>query len=182
MKKIICILCSLAIILVCIGGCGTAGGNPFTAENAVKGQVGDLYYVVPENAVLDESSIDESNVYRVPIANSNEEYTLSIACSYLDEEAYETSVQYWENLKGILSSASTEYAEQGSFYEEQDITSFLGKTVDYGSKITVEGNGQKMVSAFVITSNKVCGVTYSAKTGFYDQAVWDNFYAQLKFV
>ena len=181
MKKAISVLCSLAIMLVCIGGCGTAGDNPFIADDAIKGQIGDLYYVIPGNAVVDESSTDENNTYRVPIANSIEEYTLYISYSPV-EETDETPIQSMEDLREFLAYSIEAFSEEVALYEEEDITDFLGKQVDYGFKINTEIDGQKSVLIYALISHKMYSVGYGAKTGFYDQTVWDNFYAQLKLV
>ena len=175
MKRIISVLCSLVILLVFIGGCGAAGENPFTADDVIKGQIGDLYYVIPGNAVVDESSTDVNNTYRVPIANSMEEYVLNISYSPV-EDTYEASIQSMESLREFLISSIE------GLYEDEDITDFLGKEVDYGFKISVEADGRKSVFIYALISQKLYFVGYGAKTGFYDQSVWDNFYAQLKFV
>lgn len=81
MKKYICILCSLAIGIAGLTGCNRSENNPFTAENAIKGQLGELYYVVPENAVLNDST-DELAWYKIPIDNSTEEYQLMISFTH----------------------------------------------------------------------------------------------------
>ena len=184
MRKALTLFVTVAMLLVsgCSNNTGSSADNPFIAENAIKGQVGDLYYVVPENAVFDESSTDEDNVYRVSIANSTEEYVLNISYSYVDEEAYESSVHLMEITREAAASASEENAADGASYKDENITEFLGKSVDYGFKSTSKGNGQTMVAVLVITSNTAYGIRYTVKSGFYDQAVWDNFYAQLKFV
>lgn len=181
MKRVICVLCSLAIMLVCIGGCGAVAGNPFTAENAIKGQVGDLYYVVPGNAVLEEST-DEKNSYSVPITNSNEEYILDIVYLYADEEAYKAAIQLLEFTRELIAAEIEENAGNGASYEEEDITEFLGKSVNYGIKTTYIKNGLVEAGITVAIADKFYSVRYTVKSAFYDQAVWDNFYAQLKFV
>ena len=181
MKKTISVLCSLAIILVCVVGCSAAGDNPFTTDDALKGQVGDLYYVIPGNAVVDESSTDGNNAYRVPIANSVEEYALTVSCSPV-EETDETPIQSMEDLREFLAYSIEAFSEEVALYEDEDITDFLGKQVDYGFKLNTEVDGRKSVLIYALISQKVYSVGYAAKTGFYDQAVWDNFYAQLKFV
>lgn len=167
MKKTISVLCSLAIMLVCIGGCGAAAGNPFTADDAIKGQIGDLYYAVPENAVLEEFPNDSARFYNIPIENSAEEYMLNIACA-----SVETDDDYDE---AIQSMKDTEY-------ENENLTDFLGEKVDYGYRATVDVDDRKSIIVSAAKDHKVYVVQYIVKSGFYDQTVWDNFYAQLKFV
>lgn len=181
MKKIICILCSLAIILVCIGGCGTASENPFVAEDAIKGQVGDLYYVVPGNATLDDESPDGLLTFYIPIENTTEEHILNIMYSRPDnQESYEAFIKYYQSVKEAAEAVSDEV--EGATAEFQMLTEFLGRPTDYGFVMTQEAEGKKGVSVYVATSNKLYAISYVAKTAFYDQTFWDNFYAQLKFV
>ena len=167
MKKTIAVLCSLAIMLVCVGGCGAAGENPFTAENAIKGQVGDLYYVVPENAVLEEFPNDSARFYNIPIENSSEEYRLNIMCV-----SVETDDDYNEVIQSMKDTED----------EKENLAEFLGEKVDYGYRATVDVDDQKSTIVFVVKDPKIYVVQYIVKSGFYDQAVWDNFYSQLKFV
>ena len=174
MKKALAVLCSLAIMLVCVGGCGAAGENPFTAENAIKGQIGDLYYVVPGNAVFTESSTDSACFYSIPIENSSEEYILSIRYySFEADDEYNEAIQLMENTTQELDNTTHEY---------ENLTEFLGENVDYGIKVNYDVDGQKSVGVSVAKDHKCYMIQYRVKSGFYDQAVWDNFYAQLKFV
>lgn len=181
MKRVICVLCSLAMMLVYIGGCGAATGNPFTAENAIKGQVGDLYYVVPENATLDDESPDGLLTFHVPIENSTEEHILNILYSCPDDqESYEIFLKYYQSVKETAEESSEKFGDV--IVEVQELTEFLGRSVDYGFMMTQEAEGKRSISVYAASSKKLYLISYIAKTAFYDQTFWDNFYTQLKFV
>lgn len=176
MKKFICALCSLVLVIACITGCGQSSDNPFTADNAIKGQVGNLYYVVPENAVLNAST-DDSAMYDVPINNSTEQYTLMIMCKHTD-----SNDEYEEMLQNIDDMKNQSETETGTTYTTEDISKFLGRTVDKGCKCIGENNGQKIVMIVAAESENLYMIGYTVKTGFYDQSIWDNFYAHAKLV
>ena len=167
MKRVLCILCSSAIIIIlCISGCGAAK-DPFAADNAIKGQVDDLHYAVPENAVLDKASNDSFHIYNIPLKNSKEEYCLSVLCfSAKTEDEYNETIQ---NMKSVE-------------YENETMTEFLGKKIDYGYIATIDDDGQMSTILYVAKNQKFYIIQYSIVTGLYDQTVWDNFYSQLKFV
>lgn len=177
MKKFVCALCSLVIIIACITGCGQSSDNPFAADNAIKGQVGNLYYVVPENAVLLNASTDDGAMYDIPIKNSTEKYSLMVMSKHTDNnDEYEDILQNIDNMKNQSET------ETGTTYTTEDINKFLGRTVDKGCKCVGENNGKKVVIIMAAESSNVYMISYTVKTGFYDQSVWDNFYAQLKLV
>lgn len=178
MKKFICTLCSLVIVITCITGCGKSSDNPFAADDAIKGQVGNLYYVVPNNATLDEGLSDNSTIiYKVPIKNSAEEYQLIVSCKHTDDEnEYKSLIQ---NIDEMKSQTKNEY---GAEITNETINTFLGETIDNGCKREGVANGQKVVAIMAAKEGNVYMLGYSVKTGFYDQSIWDNFYAQLKLV
>lgn len=176
MKKFICALCSLAIVITYMTGCGKSSDNPFASDNAIKGQVGNLYYTVPENAVLN-SSTDDSAMYDVSISNSTEKYVLTIMCKHTgSNDEYKDMLQNIDNMKNQSETGT------GATYTAEDINDFLGQTVDKGCKCVAENNGQRFVTIVAAKSKTLYMIGYTVKTGFYDQSVWDNFYAQLKLV
>ncbi len=177
MKKFICILCSLAIGIFGLTGCNQSGNNPFTSENAIKGQVGELYYVVPENAVSDGSISEELAMYNVPIENSAEEYQLSILYDRIDDVN-----EYESTLKNIDNMVKQNDMEDGIEVSTEEIDNFLGKAIDRGCKREGKYNGKKTVLIVAAESNNMYMVGYTVKTGFFDQSVWDNFYEQLRLV
>lgn len=173
------------IVVAAISGCSNntdlSAGNPFTAEDAIKGQTGDLYYVVPGNATLDDESPDGLLTFHIPIENTTEEHMLNIMYSRPDnQESYEAFIQYYQSVKETAEAVSNEV--EGVTAESQMLTEFLGRPTDYGFVMTQEAEGKKGVSVYAATSNKLYAISYVAKTAFYDQTFWDNFYAQLKFV
>lgn len=184
MKKIICGFCSLAIMVMCLSGCGGSSGNPFTDDDAKKGQIGDLCYVVPSNAVSDDSVIDSaSNIdrvsYHVPIEGSVEEYMLNIVYTYLDQEDTKELLEYFESvIEGIEKAQS----ESDAKYISEDIDEFAGVTADRGKKIIEEANGKKSIFIAIVKSKKIYAVEYDVKTAFFDQSVFDNFCNQLKII
>lgn len=185
MKRFICALCSLAIIIACIAGCNQSSENPFTADDAIKGQIGDLYYVVPNNAIIDEQYFSDIAVkYNIPIKNSTEEYQLNLIYTYVSEDdaSEDEALNGFETIINDLITKSKENESNGISYESEPITEFLGTTVDLGLKYTAEGSGQKVIGIVAAKSRTLYFIGYSVKTGFYDQSVWDNFYAQLKLV
>lgn len=176
MKKYICILCSLAIGIAGLTSCNRSGNNPFTAENAIKGQLGELYYVVPENAMLNDST-DELAWYKIPIDNSTEEYQLMISFTHTDDEnEYESIIQ---NIDDMIKQIDM---EDGIEVSTEKIDNFLGKSIDKGCKREGKYNGKKTVLVVVAESNNMYMVGYTVKTGFFYQSVWDNFYEQLRLV
>lgn len=177
MKNFICVLCSLSILITAITWCNQSLDNPFIANNAIKGQIGELYYAVPNNAVLNKDSSDNSAMYIIPINNSAEEYTLMISYAHTDnKEEYESILQHIDEMKNQTET------ENGTIYTTEDINVFLGRTIDKGCKCVGENNGQKSVVIIVAESGNMYMISYTVKTGFYDQSVWDNFYAQLELV
>lgn len=151
-------------------GCGKS------SDNAIKGQVGNLYYTVPENAVLN-SSTDDSAMYDVSISNSTEKYVLTIMCQHVSSnDEYEDMLQNIDNMKNQSETGT------GATYTAEDINDFLGQTVDNGCKCVAENNGQRFVTIVAAKSKTLYMIGYTVKTGFYDQSVWNNFYAQLKLV
>lgn len=177
MKKYICILCSLAIGIAGLTGCNRSGNNPFTAENAIKGQLGELYYVVPENAAPVGSVSEELAMYDVPIENSTEEYQLTILYKQIDNtDEYELAL---ENIEDSIEQIDIEDDIEVS---TEEINIFLGKAIDKGYKREGKVDGKKTVGIVALKSDSMYMVGYTAKTGFFDQSVWDNFYEQLKLV
>ena len=176
MKRFIYTLFSLVILITCISGCGQSSDNPFTADNAIKGQVGNLYYTVPENAVLNAST-DDSAMYDIPINNSTEKYTLIVICKHTD-----SNDEYEEMLQNIDEMKSQTQNEYGVEITNETINTFLGKTIDNGCKREGVSDGQKIVTIIAAKEGNIYTLGYSVKTGFYDQSVWDNFYAQAKLV
>lgn len=183
MKKFICILCSLAIGIIGLTGCNRSGNNPFLDENAIKGQIGDLYYVVPYGATADEED-DNNIVYSVPIENSAENYQLGFVYGYIseDEASEEEAKNGFEIVLNNIISQYESLESKGVLYENEQITDFLGVAVDKGIKYTAEFEGYKEIGISALISRKMYLITYQVKTGFYDQSVWDNFYEQLKLV
>lgn len=183
MKNFVCVLCLLTISVVFLSGCKNESVNPFLDENAIKGQIGDLYYVVPYNATADEKN-DNNIMYSVPIENSEENYQLGLMYMYVSEdEANEEEVK--SGFETILNNIATEFSNfesKGMFYESEQITDFLGIAVDSGIKYTAEYEGKKIIGIAAFKSRKMYVITYRTKTGFYNQSVWDNFYAQLELV
>lgn len=183
MKKFLCVFCSLAIMVMCLSGCGS---NPFTADDAKKGQIGDLYYVVPSNAVSDDTTTAVNNTnsvsYRVPIENSVEEYQLNIGCTYITKEDAESKENVLESFDKFIDFIEEITSGSDVKYSREDIDKFAGTAVDKAIKISGEGNGVKSISIFALKSRKVYFAEYSTKTGFFDQSIWDNFYKQLKYV
>lgn len=182
MKKIICGFCSLAIIVMCLSGCGGSSGNPFTDDDAIKGQIGDLCYVVPSNAVSDNAVSDSGSnndrvSYHVPIEGSVEEYTLKISYTYFSQEDAKEVLEEFESAIKFIEEAES---ESGTKYISEDIYEFAGVTVDKGKKLIKEENGEKVILIMIVKSQKTYSVGYAVKTGFFDQSVWDNFYNQLK--
>lgn len=175
MKKFICAL--LVIAITCIMGCGKSSDNPFTADDAIKGQIGELYYVVPQNAVLDGSLSEELAMYKIPIDNSTEEYQLTISYSHTDDVD-----EYEEILQHIDDMINQHDIEEGAEITTEEIDIFLEKTIDKGCKREGKINGQKAVLIVVAEDGDMYFIGYIVKTGFYGQSVWDNFYAQLKLV
>lgn len=187
MKKIICFFCSLVIMAMCLSGCGSSNGNPFTSNDAKKGQIGDLYYVVPSNAVSDDNSNPNSISYRVPIENSVEEYILSILYTYVDEDdasSPEEVLEYTEMLIEFIEKAQNTETENkaDTQYVSEDIVEFAGVTVDRGIKLIKEESGGKAISIIAVKSRKIYSVGYVVKTAFFDESIWDNFYNQLKII
>lgn len=198
MKNVICAFCSLVIMVMCLGGCSGSSSNPFTADDAKKGQIGDLYYVVPSNAVSDNKVSDSGSnndgvsytdgvSYRVPIEGSVEEYTLNIAHVYVSQEEAETEEEVHEGFETVIKLLSgTLFTEADAETDTQllteDIDEFAGMTVDRGIKISGETNGLKGVTIMAYKSRKMYSVSYSAKTGFFDQSVFDDFFNQLKII
>lgn len=177
MKRFICVLCSLVIVITYITGCSQSSDNPFTADDAIKGQIGDLYYVVPANAVLNEGLGDSIAMYKVPIDNSAEEYTIIISCTHADDaDEYEDILQNIEEMKNQTEN------ETGTQFTDEAIDDFLGKTIDKGFKREGENNGEKAIMITAAGSGNMYLIGYTVKTGFYDQSVWENFLAQLKLV
>lgn len=176
MKKLICALCSLVIVITCITGCSKSSANPFTADDAIKGQVGNLYYTVPENAVLNAST-DDSAMYDIPINNSTEKYTLMVMCKHTS-----SNDEYEDMLQNINEMKSQTKNEQGAEITNETINTFLGETVDNGCKREGVSDGQKVVVIIAAKEGNIYTLGYSVKTGFFDQSVWDNFYAQAKLV
>lgn len=138
MKKVICGFCSLLVMLLCFGGCSGSSSNPFTADDAKKGQVGDLYYVVPSNAVSDDNSNSNSISYRVPIENSAEEYILNILYTYVDEEDAESLEEVLLYFESLIKFMETIVDEADTQYTSEDIYEFAGVTVDKWKKIIKE--------------------------------------------
>lgn len=177
MKRFFCILCALAIGIIGVTGCNQSANNPFTSEKAIKGQLGELYYVVPENAVFDGGITEELVMYNVPIDNSEEEYQLAILYQHTDNaEEYETI------LKNIDDSINQIDLKEGVEATTEEIDVFLGKTIDRGYKREGKFNGKKAVMVTAAESGNMYVVGYTVKTGFFDQSIWDNFYEQLKLV
>lgn len=179
MKKFLCVFCSLVIMVMCLCGCGS---NPFTADDAKKGQIGDLCYAIPGNAVSEKASNDDSIVYLVPIENSVEEYQLNIGCTYITKEDAESKEDVLESFDKFIDYIEEIASGSDVKYSREDIDKFAGTAVDKAIKISGEGNGAKTISIFALKSRKVYSAGYSVKTGFFDQSVWDNFYKQLKYV
>lgn len=183
MKKFLCVFCSLVIIVMCLSGCGSSSSNPFTAGDAKKGQIGDLYYVVPSNAVSDDSVIDSASnndrvSYHVPIEGSVEEYMLNILI-YLGQEDTKEVLEDFESLIEFIEKAQSETDLK---YISEDIDEFAGVTVDRGKKYIVEENGKKGIFITIVKSKKIYTVGYYVKTAFFDQSVFDNFCNQLKII
>ena len=176
MKKLIYALFSVVILITCISGCGNSAEDPFTADNAIKGQVGNLFYTVPENAVLNAST-DDSAMYDIPIDNSTEKYTLMIMCKHTN-----STDEYEDMLRNIDNMKTQSETETGTTYLTEDINNFLGQPIDKGCKCVGENNGQKITTIIAAGSENVYMIGYTVKTGFYDQSVWDNFCAQAKLV
>lgn len=178
MKRFICALCAFVIGIIGITGCNPSANNPFTSEKAIKGQLGELYYVVPENAILLDSSISEElAMYSVPIDNSAEKYQLTITYTHTDDvDEYEKLLQKIDDMINQID------IEEGAEVTTEEIDIFLGKTIDKGCKREGKINGQKAIIIVVAESGNMYLLGYMVKTGFYDQSVWDNFYAQLKLV
>ena len=184
MKKIISSFCSLVIMVMCLSGCGSSSSNPFTAGDAKKGQIGDLYYVVPSNAVSDDSVVDSASnydrvSYHVPIEGSVEEYMLNISYVYLGQEDAKEVLEYFESLIEVIEK---EQSGSDAKYIFEDIDEFAGVTVDRGKKIIVEANGKKGIFITIVKSKKIYAVGYDVKTAFFDQSVFDNFCNQLKII
>lgn len=184
MKKVICGLCSLVVMIMCLGGCSGLSSNPFTADDAKKGQIGDLYYVVPSNAVSDDNSNSNSNSisYRVPIENSVEEYILNILYTYVDEEDAENPeevIEYFETLVKFMEEVEN---EAGTQCTTENIDEFAGVTMDRGKKFIKEEDGGKAILITAVKSRKLYSVGYFVKTAFFDESIWDNFYNQLKII
>lgn len=179
MKKFLCVFCSLAIMVMCLSGCG---GNPFTADDAKKGQIGDLCYAVPGNAISKEDSNDDNIVYVVPIENSVEEYQLNIGCTYITKEDAESKEDILEGFDRLIEFIEEITNGSGVKYSREDIDEFAGTTVDKAIKISGEGNGAKSILIIALKSRNAYFAGYSTKTGFFDQSIWENFYKQLKYV
>lgn len=184
MKNFVCVLCLLTISVVFLSGCNNESVNPFLDENAIKEQLGDLYYVVPYNATADEKN-DNNIMYSVPIENSEENYQIGVSYVYIssEEEANEKEVTKWFEIMidSLIENLSENKSDDFSF-ESEPVTDFLGASVDIGLKYTAKNNGMKTTGMFVATSRELYLLNYGAKTGFYNQSVWDNFYAQLELV
>ena len=183
MKKIISSFCSLVIMVMCLSGCGSSSSNPFTAGDAKKGQIGDLYYVVPSNAVSDDSVVDSASnydrvSYHVPIEGSVEEYMLNILICLGQEDTKEV-LEFFES---FIEGIEKEQSESDAKYIFEDIDEFAGVTVDRGKKIIEEANGKKSISIMIVKSKKIYAVEYDVKTAFFDQSVFDNFCNQLKII
>lgn len=184
MKKFFCVFCSLVVMIMCLGGCSGSSSNPFTADDAKKGQIGDLYYVVPNDAVSDNNT-DNGTItisYRVPIENSVEEYALNFIYTYVSQEDAESEEEVLEYVEALIEFIEETQDKSGIPYVSEDIDEFAGVTVDRGIKVSKEENDQKSIIIIAVKSRKVYTVGYSAKTGFFDQSVWDNFYNQLKII
>jgi len=183
MKKIICIFFALTIGIIGMSGCNQSESNPFASERAVKGQIGNLYYAVPYNATADEKN-DNNIMYSVPIENSVENYQLGFVYGYISEDE-STEDEAKNGFEMILNNITSQYENlesKGLLYESEQITDFLGVDVDAGIKYTAEYEGQKVIGIAALISRKMYLVTYQAKTSFFEQSVWDNFYAQLELV
>ena len=107
-------------------------------SDAKKGQVGDLYYVVPSNAVSDDNSNSNSISYRVPIENSAEEYILNILYTYVDEEDAESLEEVLLYFESLIKFMETIVDEADTQYTSEDIYEFAGVTVDKWKKIIKE--------------------------------------------
>lgn len=177
MKRFVCVLCALVIGIIGISGCNQSENNPFASENAIKGQLGELYYVVPENAVSDGSISEELAMYNIPIDNSEEEYQLTILYEHTDN-----TEEYEAILKNIDDAINQIDLEEGVEATTEEIDVFLGRAIDKGYKREGKFNGKKAVMIIAAESGNMYMVGYIVKTGFFDQSIWDNFYAQLKLV
>lgn len=180
MTKIIFSALLTVALVVGVCGCSNSKDNPFTVENALKAQIDDLYYVVPNNAVIKEEHGNQSVLYTVPIENSKEEYYLNINIEKYETENKEETIENFE--KGIQFNKDVVFNGEDVKYTTEEIYEFADTKIDKGVKIIIERNGKKDISYMVIKFPKAYSVSYSAKAGFFDEAVWDNFYSQLKYV
>ena len=197
----------IAIIAICIafGGCaktqqtedstnngivstsGTAeiaqttktADNPFTAPNAIKGQVGELYYVVPEGADAVESAAESIIVYEMPIKNSSETFSLSV---YFNSKSEIESTQTFENFISEIKARNKASIQSTDDFQYQEIDEAFETNVLYGYTGSYVNEGKKWQALCFAIDSGFYMISYSAKTAFFDESIWENFYAQLKLV